>query len=242
MHATVSEEYVGLWRRALLRAPGVEDTATRVYWLQTPSWHADIRVPADRPVLSGRTGLAALSAEEMRSLARQQGFAGITEVEGDMCRWHRRFDYQPPNGFNDVGRMQFEGPDRLLEYGVEQDYFEVWERMPGGGPSKVQEDQDQEGRPALQLTLGPWVMFVRARRTPLGRAAGLGELVAAADDDAGRTALLDFEISLGQRHQSGKAWRVELSTLPWLEGTDRDSCRLSFSHARQPGRAPPRSR
>ncbi len=221
MRPTVSEDYVGLWRRTLLRAPGVEDTTTQVYWLQTSSWHADIRVPADRPVLSGRTGLAALNAQEMRALARQQGFAGITEVEADLCRWHRRFDYQPPSGFNDVGRMQFEGPDRLLEYGVEQDYFEIWERMPGSGAGKVQEADDPEGRPALQLTLGPWVMFVRPRHTALERAPGLGELVAAADN-ATRAALLDFEISFGQRHGSGKAWRVELSTLPWLEGTDRE--------------------
>jgi len=129
MRATVPEAYVGLWRRTLLRAPGKEDTTTRVYWLQTSNWHADIRAPSDRPLLSDYTGLAALSVEEMHALARQQGFAGITEVEGEICRWHRRFDYQPPSGFNDIGRMQFDGPDRLLEYGVEQDYFEIWERV-----------------------------------------------------------------------------------------------------------------
>ena len=88
----------------------------------------------------------------------------------------------------------------------------------------MQEEDDPDGRPALQLTLGPWVMFVRARRTALESAAGLGELVAAADD-RGRVALLDFEISFGHRHESGKTWRVELSTLPWLEGTDRDLIR-----------------
>jgi hypothetical protein len=221
MHATVPEAYVGLWRRTLLRAPSVEDTTTRVYWLQTPSWHADIRVPVDRPQRSDRAGLGALSLEEMLALARQQGFAGITEVEGELCRWHRRYDYQPPSGFNDVGRMQFEGPDRLLEHGVEQDYFEVWERIPGGGESLVLEHNDSEGRPALQLSLGPWVMFVRARRTALSRTEGLSGMLAAADY-AERVALLDFEISFGRQDESGKAWRIELSTLPWLEGTDRD--------------------
>ncbi len=220
MRATVPEAYVGLWQRTLLRAPGVEDTTTRVYWLQTPSWHADIRVPADRPVLSDRDGLAALTPEEMRALARQQGFAGITEVEGELCRWHRRLDYQPPSGFNDIGRMQFEGPDRLLEYGVEQDYFEIWERVPGSGESEVLEHDDPNGRPAVLLSLGPWVMFVRARSAAPGRATGLVELVAAADDPR-RVALLDFEISFGRRDGAGKAWRTELSTLPWLEGTDR---------------------
>jgi len=218
-HDTVPEAYVGLWRRTLLRAPGVEDTATRVFWLQTPSWHADIRVPVDRPSLSDCAGLGALSLEGMRALARQQGFAGITEVEGELCRWHRRYDYQPPSGFNDVGRMQFEGPDRLLEYGVEQDYFEVWERVPGTGESQVLEQGDRDGRPMLQLSLGPWVMLVRPRRTALDRAAGLSDLVAAADY-AQRVALLDFEISFGRQDASCGRSRIELSTLPWLEGTD----------------------
>jgi hypothetical protein len=220
MRATVPEAYVGLWRRTLLRAPGKEDTTTRVYWLQTSNWHADIRAPSDRPLLSDYTGLSALSAEEMRALARQQGFAGITEVEGEICRWHRRFDYQPPSGFNDIGRMQFDGPDRLLEYGVEQDYFEIWERVSGAGDSHVLESDDAARRTSLQLSLGPWVMFVRPRSTALGRAVGLDQLVAAADD-AERVALLDFEISFGRLDESTNSWRVELSTLPWMEGRIR---------------------
>ena len=112
----------------------------------------------------------------------------------------------------------------MLEYGVEQDYFEVWERMPGSGENQVLEHDDPDGRPTLLLSLGPWVMFVRARRAALENAAGLVDLVAAADD-RGRVALLDFEISFGRHAESGKTWRIELSTLPWLEGTDRDLIR-----------------
>jgi len=220
MHASVPQAFVGLWRRTLLRAPGVDDRTTRVYWLQTPSWHADLRVPADRPALQDRAGLDALDASDILALARQQGFAGITEVDGDVCRWHRRFDYQPPSGFNDIGRMQFETADRLLEYGVEQDYFEVWERVPGGGDSGVLE-LDDGGRAALQLSLGPWVMFVRPRRDALGPATGLAACLTTVDPGE-RVALLDFEISFGRRNESGNAWRIELSTLPWLEGTMRD--------------------
>jgi len=220
MRATVPEAYVGLWRRTLLRAPDKEDTTTSVYWLQTSNWHADIRVPSDRPALSDRTRLGALSAEEMRALARQQGFAGITEVEGEICRWHRRFDYQPPSGFNDIGRMEFDGPDRLLEYGVEQDYFEIWERVPGRGESLVTESDDGARRTSLRLSLAPWVMFVRPRSSTLGCATGLDQLVMSAND-VDRVALLDFEISFGRLDESTNSWRIELSTLPWLEGTIR---------------------
>jgi hypothetical protein len=215
----VPDAYVGLWRRTLLRTRGVEDITTRVYWLQTASWHADIRIPADRPPLTGRSALPSLTLAEMQALARQHGFAGITEVDGELCRWHRRFDYQPPSGFNDVGRMRFDGADRLLEYGVEQDYFEIWERVPGAGAARAVEFGDAEGRHGLRLQLGPWFMFVRARPTNLTRASGLPELLTAADP-VQRTTLLDFEISFGARDGASGPWRIELSTLPWLEGTD----------------------
>ncbi len=58
----------------------------------------------------------------------------------DICRWLRRHDFQPPSGANDIGRMEFETPDRVLEYGVETDYFEIWERLPDskGTTSSVQ--------------------------------------------------------------------------------------------------------
>jgi hypothetical protein len=227
MSATVPDTYVGLWQRRLLRTPATEDRTTRVYWLQTPSWHADLRIPIDRPALEGRAGFGALGEEDMLALARQQGFAGITEVEGDLCQWHRRFDYQPPSGFNDIGRMQFETPDRLLEYGVEQDYFEVWERVPGGDESRVLELDDGDGRPALQLSVGPWVMLVRPRPTTLGRATGLAACLAAAGTQD-RAALLDFEISFGRRDRTGDIWRIELSTLPWLQGT-RHTVRAGLS-------------
>jgi hypothetical protein len=221
MRTSVPEGYIGLWQRTLLRASGTEDRTTRVYWLQTPSWHADLRIPIDRPPLADCASFDVLGEEDILALARQQGFAGITEVEGDLCRWHRRFDYQPPSGFNDIGRMQFETPDRLLEYGVEQDYFEVWDRVPGAGDSQVLEFDDGHGRPALQLSLGPWVMLVRPRQAKLGRAAGLAASLASADP-ADRLALLDFEISFGRLDPARDTWRIELSTLPWLEGKERE--------------------
>ena len=45
----VPAAYRGVWKRTLLRTPQREDTTTQVYWMQTQSWHADIRVPASRP-------------------------------------------------------------------------------------------------------------------------------------------------------------------------------------------------
>jgi len=96
----------------------------------------------------------------------------------------------------------------------------VWERVPDAGPSEVLEFNDDQGRPALQLSLGPWLMFVRPRAVALSQASGLTDCLAAVDA-AERAALLDFEISFGRRQRSGGTWRIELSTLPWLEGSER---------------------
>ena len=127
----VPPPYLGVWKRTLLRTPKIEDTTAQVYWMQTQSWHADIRIPASRPAFDGKTTLDQLNRSELMELAKQQGFCGTTIVDEDTCHWLRRHDFQPPSGANDIGRMVFEGPDRLLEFGVEADYFEIWERLPG---------------------------------------------------------------------------------------------------------------
>lgn len=214
----VPPEYVGVWKRTLLRTPTKEDTTTQVYWLQTRSWHADIRVPADRLSLAGKQALGELSRVELMALAGQQGFCGTTVVDEDICRWLRRHDFQPPSGRNDIGRMAFETPDRVLEYGVEADYFEIWERLPEseGKASAVALSDDPF---CVQLAAGDCVMCVRPRATDLPFSPSLATLLEGKSGPALRAAL-DFEISFGWR-DGPDDWRIALSTLPWLQGEVR---------------------
>lgn len=218
----VPDAYLGVWKRALLRTAQFEDTTSTVFWLQTPRWHGDLRIPASRPACAGRRHLRHCSAEELAGLAAQQGFAGITAVQGDVCRWQRCVDFQPPSGFEDVGRVQFETPDRLLEYGVKQDYFEIWERLPGStGEVRVEVaatpgERSQAAPPArVLLATGRYFIHVRPRPAALPRAGGLLEL--SAGKAAWLRTALDFEISFGTRGPDG--WRITHSTLPWLEGS-----------------------
>jgi hypothetical protein len=212
----VPDHYIGVWKRTLLRAPAIDDTTSQVHWMQTRSWHADIRVPAGRPVCQGKTSPGELSREELLGLARQQGFCGTTLVEGDTCRWLRRFDFQPPSGANDVGRMVFDTPDRVFEYGVEADYFEIWERMPGSGgePFSVELAADPL---TLLLVTGKYFMTVRPRAGTLPQAENLAAHAAQASDTH-LAQMLDFEIAFGTRSDTD-VWRIGLSTLPWREGT-----------------------
>lgn len=212
--SSVPAAYLGVWKRTLLRTPTKEDTTTQVYWMQTQSWHADVRVPITRPDLSEKTGLDQLSRPELLELAKQQGFCGTTVVDEDVCRWLRRYDLQPPSGANDIGRMEFDGPDRVLEYGVEADYFEIWERLPASkgrtAASKVSDDPL-----TFLLSAGEYVMLVRPRAAQLPIASSLGVFLEGKNGQVLRETL-DFEISFGRR-RSPTTWRVGLSTLPWRE-------------------------
>lgn len=213
----VPPEYIGVWKRTLLRTPKVEDTTTRVYWMQTQSWHADIRVPENRSSCQGKQALDQLTRDELFALTRQQGFAGTTVVEGDRCRWLRQYDFQPPSGANDIGRMVCEAPDRVLEYGVEADYFEIWDRVPGSqGDSFARQLSDNPL--TLLLGAGDFRMIVRPRSERLPVSPGMSALAADMSTEALRK-LLGFEISFG-RITSPNAWRIDLSTLPWREGED----------------------
>lgn len=211
----VPDAYIGVWKRTLLRTPTVEDTTSHVYWMQTQSWHADIRVPANRPACKGKLALDQLAREELLELARQQGFAGTTVVEGDLCRWLRRYDFQPPSGANDIGRMVFETPDRVLEYGVEADYFEIWERLPGSQGENLARQISKDPL-TLFLGAGNLRMIVRPRTAQLQTASSMSELAADKSNRVLRE-LMDFEISFGKIASPG-SWRIALSTLPWREG------------------------
>jgi hypothetical protein len=216
-HAAIPDAYLGVWRRRLLRTSAGDDTTTLVRWLQTPVWHADIRIPATRPALSGARSLADLDRAGLLALAAQQGFAGVTTVQGDICRWHRRVDIQPPSGFSDVGRIVFENGERMLEHGVEQDYFEIWERVPAStGPWAALACTTDEGDVWLMRT-GDHAIRVRPRAVTLAPADSLAALAAEADDATLRT-WLDFDLRYAEREADG-TWRVRHATLPWFEGT-----------------------
>lgn len=106
---------LGVWRRELIAWPdGRRDTTTSVHWLQAGSVFADLRLPQGE-----------------RDAAIVEGFAGHITLDGDVCTWHRRIDYQPPGAPPDVGRLSFDG-DLLIEDGVHLPYIEYWRRIDDG--------------------------------------------------------------------------------------------------------------
>lgn len=221
--ATVPNQYLGLWHRTLLQQSPHPDTRSLVYWLQTNRWHADLRIPPDRPDFTNVKNLNDCDDNHLTWLATQQGFFGTTAVHGARCQWHRHVDFQPVSGRRDIGQMAFNGNDRLIEVGVEAEYLEVWQRMPdSAGESAVLELASEAGqtpqRRTWLLVAGDWFAYVRARVEVLPPAASFSELVATKRPSREQLIeWLDFEISFGRR--SGEhAWRIAHSTLPFKEG------------------------
>lgn len=218
----VPAKYWGLWRRTLLATSGCLDISSNVYWLQTTSWHADIRTPAARPDFTGVMSLAGCSGEQLAWLAKQQGFAGITVVAGNRCEWKRVIDFQPPSGKRDIGRMLFVHPDKLLEYGIADTYGETWERVTDDRAAHCHAlqllDQGKLAEPASYLLVSG-NHFIYSRDRP----ARLAQLFNSSDPlpDYPQNVLvqlLDFEISYGLIRGTGHPWKITLSTLPWREG------------------------
>lgn len=210
----------GLWRREVITAPGFRDETTRVLWLQTETWYADLRVPADRPgpkPPGGGEGFGAYADAELLSLARIQGFAGQLAVSGDVFFWRRDLDVQPASGDRDEARCTQDG-EVLVEDGLHADYQEIWRREDAS--RAPQAAFRLEGREGLLVIGGEHLIEFVARPGPAPQGKSLAVLVEAeltAGRRAAAEALLGTRIRYARRDADG-AWITRLSSMPWLEG------------------------
>jgi hypothetical protein len=212
MAQDVPEVYRGLWRRRLIQTPAATDRTTTVYWLQTASLFGDVRIPANRV------------GNDLRALARQQGFAGCLEVAGDTLSWRRWLDYQPPAA-PDVARVHFSG-DVLVEQGIHAEYREEWERVQPADPDTIalslQAERDARGRECSRsgvlVASGEYFVLALDRQHRLPPASDLGELIDSTSyTDEEKAAFLDCTIDFGVRREKD-IWRVQHSTQPHNEG------------------------
>jgi hypothetical protein len=216
MASPVPQHYQGVWRRALLTSPEIYDDRTLVLWMQTARWHADLRIPADRPDCTDCTSLADCSRAQLLCLLQQEGFAGMTVVTGTRCEWKRQFDYHP-KGQRDCGSMAFSTCTNALdEYGIEADYAERWERDPASDhPGRIARSSSADG-PVHWLRSGRRFMLVRPRAMDVTDTMAIWARVAinrASVEELRR--LADFEISYGTITEDHGC--ILHSTLPWRE-------------------------
>lgn len=205
----------GHWRRRWLRAPGHEDTTTRVHWLQSGQHYADIRVPLARPDPGAATRLADLPNAALLELMQAEGFAGTTDVADSVCTWTRAINWHGATQDVDAGRLSFDAAGDLIEDGVHATYAELWARG------------DDTGTRAWTLTgagrMG-YLVTVRDRFVlAIGQsgAPASAPLRAALDEDVrpeeDLARFFDAVYCFGQ--WDGAVGHVSLSTNPFLEGT-----------------------
>ncbi len=220
MSAHVPPELTGLWRREVITTPkGYRDETTRVLWLQTRSWYADIRVKADRPTREGATGFADYTDAELIQMAGVQGFSGELTATGDVCLWRRDLDYQPPN--DSVDEATFAVNDGvMIEDGIQSEYQEIW-RQEAPGATPLMAYKLAGAAKGLLVIAGEYFMEIRDRATPLAPAESLTayvtETLGKGERDAA-IAALSMRICHGR--VAGASRQVTLSSYPWLEGTD----------------------
>jgi hypothetical protein len=221
----VPQAYMGVWQRTLLEQADMVDTTSLVLWLQTDLYHIDIRIPANRPLFTSINQLEDCSFDQLSWLTTQQGFTGITQINGNTAEWIRDHDFQPLNGQRDIGEMKFETDDSLIETGIDANYLERWERIPSSHFNLsvrqiIGENRHDRKVPARIFTANSTFAFVRPRNMQLPNAAS----ISAAIDifQPSKEALLDwldFEITFGEIIDEHYGY-VKHSTFPFREGKE----------------------
>lgn len=219
----IPQPYLGIWRRTLLQEMDVADTSTFVLWLQTALYHVDIRIPAARPAFNTINHLDECSFEQLSWLATQQGFTGITEVNGNITKWIREHDYQPSNGQRDIGKIKFETDNILFETGIDTNYQEIWEKVPDSHlklsvKQTTGENRHTKNVPARLFIANSTFAYVRPRNTQLPKAVSLSAAINTFEPSKDVILdWLDFEISFGEITDEDHGY-ITHSTFPFREG------------------------
>lgn len=213
----------GAWQRDWIsRHGGPHDATVTVRYVQTPSVFGDVRIPAARAALAGAASFAQLSDDQLLVLARQNGFAGTTTVDGANATWHHEIDFQPSSGDADIGRLEWASEHSMFEHALDDSYVEAWSTVSRREDRFFAVKVSRGDRVDQVLSVaGDHFVYARARAIALPAATSLAEAIAASHATRETIlAFLDCEISYG----TTRDWRIEHSTLPWREGE-----RLAFA-------------
>jgi hypothetical protein len=210
----------GVWSRDWIEKRGVKSNALDVHYLQTPTFFVDMRIPRDRSGVVAAKSFADLTDEQLRSLARQNGFTGRTTMVGIVATWQHDIDFQPSDGTPDKGRLERVRPDQMLEHGIDGSYIEAWRSSTDGKGRFLVVRVEHSGRLSRALVVvGNQFVYARNRANELPEAASFDALIEATHPSRAQLeAYLDCEFSAGRVRGGQVPWEIEQSTLPWREG------------------------
>ncbi len=209
-------------RRCITFATGVEDTSTRVIWIQSHGLTADLRLPFVRPDVRARGSLAACSPGERAELARGEGFVASTSWDGALMHWDAFAAFQPYEKWPEPGRLERVGTC-LVEWAPSGVYVEDWRLQPGASGlsvglqlvSETGPDGVSWPRSGGMVIAGDHALMLVGRRNPLPE--GRVHEILAADPGLWEDAF-DCEVAYAQRRNG--AWSIQLAVNPFMEGRD----------------------
>jgi hypothetical protein len=223
--------YIGLWKRETIQigdAAPYEDAT--VYWLQSETYFADIRIPLTQPPPQD---LLELEPSELLKYAQITSFAGTIEATDTWIRWHRTIDFRPDPGSVDQGEVYYQG-NNLIEIGeftvdgITKSYLEVWVPQPTDRENYLVLELVQEVNTATQTISHPkalWVTvgehFIRIydnRFYPPGFVAPEPEELTLSE----LKRLIQFQTDYG-RSDGETPWQILLSNHPNRVGTSLQS-------------------
>ena len=213
--------FLGVWQREWIRHGAETESDVTVRFLQTPTMFGDVRIPKSRPPFPRGRELADLTDSELALLAEQRGFFGYTTIDGNVATWHHEIDYQPPDGGDDIGRLEQAGPDRMFEHALDDSYIEGWQSLSDGdGKFLVVRVTKGPRLDRVLLLAGNHFLYARNRPRELPAAASLADLIAKSHATRETVlAYLDCELSHGLSRGGRVPWEIVDSTLPWREGS-----------------------
>lgn len=214
-------------------ADGSVDDQSAVFWLQTDTAMADVRIDAARPSFTGVGSLDQCSTEQLAALATANASTGHTTVEqvvdhadgSHTCaaQWHtygHGANFQPVVTYPEPGLLHVDPTGMVMtERAPSGAYVEEWHLVPGSR-ERLHREVLADGRE--WFVAGPVHVVVRDRTIAPPRADSLTNLIASGDLPRSTVeALLDTEYSVAFLGSDGRTV-VRHSTLPWLEGTTLD--------------------
>lgn len=226
---TVPEQLIGCWKRHSISFPdGSVDRETKVIWLQTASGVADIRVPATRPDLRHRGGLANCDKDELLALAEQDCFCATTlfnpmSTPLPLAFWPTSLDllrFQPVVSFPEPGWLEWKSEGTvMMEYAPSGAYEEDWRLLETEPNFAINLVKPGDGGTDCLYVTGKHAVRARSRRGSIAQKRPLADIARGLGNnlDALRE-ILDCEFSYARREPVSDAFTIELSTFPWLEG------------------------
>ncbi len=225
--APVPDWALGCFRlRGAAYADGSEDVPGQTVRLQVRGMSGGLRVAAARPALAGRTSLHDFTPGELAELSAVDGqVSDLSFADGVISR-DNPVSFQPFAAWTLPFSMHRVGA-RLMEMATGGAYVQDWRIEPGSAGLMVglrlmfESTTDGATRPrdGSVIICSEHCLLSLGRHRPLPPGPPIAQqMQAAGDPQAFAERVFDAEISYARRDASG-AFRVELSTNPFHEGT-----------------------